>query len=98
MARKDPYDILGVSRTATQDDVRRAYRKLAKQHHPDRNPGNKEAEQRFKEIQAAYDVVGDPERRKQFDQFGEGGPMPDVREWARDGHSPFRGGHVNFDF
>lgn len=95
MTRKDPYQILGVTRTATQDEIRRAYRRLAKEHHPDRNPGNKAAEQRFKEIQAAYDVVGDPERRTQYDRFGEGGPAPDVRTWTSSGHAPFGGG---FDF
>jgi DnaJ-class molecular chaperone len=80
-ASKDPYDILGVSRTASADEIKRAYRRLAKEHHPDRNRGDKSAEQRFKEIQAAYDVIGDPERRAQYDRFGAGGPQPDFRQW-----------------
>src|SRR5262245_21069784 len=98
MARKDPYEILGVSRTASQDDIRRAYRRLAKEHHPDRNPGDKSAEQRFKDIQAAYEVLGDPDRRKQYDRFGEGGPAPDVHTWSSGGRSPFGGRGVEFNF
>lgn len=64
----DPYQTLGVSRDATADAIRKAYRRLAKQHHPDLNPGDKAAEARFKEIQAAYDIVGDAEKRGRFDR------------------------------
>lgn len=64
---KDPYEILGVARTASADDVRKAYRKLAKTLHPDLNPGNKEAEARFKEASAAYDLLSDSEKRRRFD-------------------------------
>lgn len=81
MTQKDPYDILGVDRKASADEIKRAYRRLAKETHPDRNPGNKAAEQRFKEVQAAYDVLGDSDRRKQYDQFGAGGPTPDFQNW-----------------
>ncbi len=66
MAR-DPYQELGVSRGASADEVRKAFRKLAKQHHPDTNPGNKAAEERFKQVSAAFDIVGDVEKRKKFD-------------------------------
>src|SRR5918995_2167422 len=69
MAR-DYYDVLGVSKTASADEIKKAYRKLARQYHPDRNQGDKEAEERFKEIQGAYDVLRDPEKRKQYDQLG----------------------------
>ena len=64
---KDPYEILGVARTASADDLQKAYRKLAKKLHPDLNPGNAEAEEKFKEITGAYDLVGDAEKRKRFD-------------------------------
>ncbi|MGQ9368696.1 DnaJ C-terminal domain-containing protein [Azospirillum sp. ST 5-10] len=64
----NPYDILGVSKTASADEIRKAYRKLAKKHHPDLNPGNAEAEQRFKEITAAYDLLSDADKRARFDR------------------------------
>ena len=95
MNQKDPYQILGVTRSASQDEIKRTYRRLAKQYHPDRNPGDKSSENKFKEVQAAYEVLGDPERRAQFDQFGAGGPRPDFQSWTSGG-SPFQG--VNFDF
>lgn len=72
-AQQDYYDLLGVSKTASEDDIKKAYRKLALKYHPDRNPGNKEAEEKFKKINEAYAVLSDPEKRKQFDQFGMGG-------------------------
>ena len=64
---KDPYEILGVARTASAEDLQKSYRKLAKKLHPDLNPGDAEAEEKFKEIAGAYDVVGDAEKRKRFD-------------------------------
>jgi DnaJ-class molecular chaperone len=71
---RDYYDVLGVSRTASEDEIKKAYRKLAREHHPDRNPGDKQAETRFKEIQDAYDVLSDKKKREQFDRFGFVGP------------------------
>src|SRR5258707_14271183 len=62
-----PYDTLGVAATASQDDIRKAYRKFAKETHPDLNPGKPEAEKRFKEINAAYDIIGDADKRKRYD-------------------------------
>src|SRR5207245_8522416 len=72
-AKKDLYAVLGVSRQASADDIKKAYRKLARKHHPDVNPGNKQAEERFKEISFAYDVLSDPEKRKIYDEFGAEG-------------------------
>jgi molecular chaperone DnaJ len=68
--QKDYYGILGVKKTASQDDIRKAFRKLARKHHPDVNPGNKKAEEKFKEISEANDVLSDEKKRKIFDQFG----------------------------
>ncbi len=70
MPERDLYEILGVSRTATQDELKRAYRKLAKKYHPDVNPGNKPAEEKFKEVTAAFEVLSDEKRRKLYDEFG----------------------------
>ncbi len=95
MANKDPYDILGVGRGATPDEIKKAYRRLAKQHHPDRNPNDKSAEKRFKEVQAAYEVLGDADRRAQYDRFGAGGPAPDIHSWTGAQGAPFE--NVQFD-
>src|ERR687885_1546089 len=77
MADRDLYSVLGVDRKASADEIKKAYRKLARQYHPDRNPNDESAEERFKEIQSAYDIVGDPDKRKEYDRggifFGSGG-------------------------
>jgi molecular chaperone DnaJ len=71
MADKDYYQILGVGRNATEKEIKQAYRRLARKHHPDLNPGDKSAEAKFKEINAAYEVLSDGEKRKKYDQFGD---------------------------
>src|SRR5438270_4061771 len=67
---KDYYSTLGVSKTASEKEIKQAYRKLARKHHPDVNPGDKSAETRFKEINEAYEVLGDPDKRKKYDELG----------------------------
>jgi DnaJ-class molecular chaperone len=71
---RDYYEVLGVKRDASEDEIKKAYRKLAREYHPDRNPGDKQAEARFKEVQDAYDVLSDKQKRAQFDRFGHAGP------------------------
>lgn len=73
MSKRDYYEVLGVSRDASQEEIKKAYRKLARKYHPDVNPGNKEAEEKFKEVKEAYDVLGDPDKRASYDQFGHAG-------------------------
>ena len=89
---QDYYELLEVGRTASADDIKKAFRKLAMQHHPDRNPGDKEAERKFKEVNHAYDILKDPEKRAAYDRYGAaafegGGPgfKAAMRQMGRDG-------------
>ena len=70
MEKRDYYEVLGVAKTATADELKKAYRKLALKYHPDKNPGDKAAEEKFKEAAEAYDVLSDPDKRAKYDQFG----------------------------
>jgi curved DNA-binding protein len=90
---RDHYEVLGVPRNASEADIKKAYRKLARQYHPDRNPGDKQAEARFKEVQEAYDVLNDKAKRAQYDRFGFASP-------GMGGQGPFRaeGGPGGFEF
>ena len=72
--KRDYYEVLGVDKNASEDDIKKAYRRIAIKYHPDRNPGNKEAEEKFKEAAEAYDVLHDPQKRQQYDQFGFDAP------------------------
>ena len=69
-AKRDLYEVLGISKTADEKAIKKAYRKLAKKYHPDMNPGDKTAEQKFKEVTDAYNILSDPEKRKLYDQYG----------------------------
>src|SRR2546429_9986840 len=73
MAKRDLYDVLGVSRSASADEIKKAHRKAVRQYHPDRNKNNPGAEEKFREAQEAYDILSDPQKRANYDQFGHAG-------------------------
>ena len=76
MAKRDYYEVLGVEKSASEAEIKKAYRKLAIQYHPDKNPGDKEAEEKFKEAAEAYSVLSDKDKRARYDQFGHAGVDP----------------------
>ncbi len=88
--KRDYYEILGVSKNASTDEIKKAYRKVALQYHPDRNPGNKEAEEKFKEAAEAYEVLSDSEKKAQYDRFGHAGV-------SGNGHGGFSGGGMSME-
>ena len=80
--KRDYYEVLGIGKNATDAEIKSAYRKLAKKYHPDLNPGNKEAEEKFKEVNEANDVLSDPQKRQRYDQFGFAGVDPNYAAWT----------------
>jgi molecular chaperone DnaJ len=88
MAKRDYYDILGITKGASADEIKKAYRKQAIKFHPDKNPGDKEAEEKFKEAAEAYEILSNPEKKQRYDQFGHAGTQ---------GAGGYGGGHMNMD-
>src|SRR5882672_370811 len=87
MAKRDFYEILGVGKSSTEAEIKKAYRKVAIQFHPDKNPGNKEAEEKFKEAAEAYEVLSDQEKKSHYDRFGH----------KRSGQGSYGGGGMNME-
>lgn len=93
MAKRDYYEVLGVAKTATPEELKKAYRKLAMKHHPDKNPGNKQAEEKFKEASEAYEVLSDEKKKRMYDQFGHAGAQAGA---GAGGFRPGAGGFEGF--
>lgn len=93
MSKRDYYEVLGVGRNASEDEIKKAYRKLSKKYHPDLNPGDKSAEEKFKEINEAYEVLSDPQKRAAYDQFGHAGAQG---FGGQGGFGDFQGGFGGF--
>ena len=96
--KRDYYEVLGVEKNASADEIKKAYRKLAMKYHPDRNPGNQEAEEKFKEIGEAYEVLSDADKKSRYDQFGFQGVDPNFNPNAGGfggGFGGFGGGRSN---
>ena len=105
MAKRDYYEVLGVSKNASDDEIKKAYRTLAIKYHPDKNPGDKEAEAKFKEVNEAHDVLSDKQKRARYDQFGHAGvggasgnPFAGGNPFGQGGNFNFNGQSFNFDF
>ena len=96
--KRDYYEVLGVQKGASAEEIKKAYRKSAMKYHPDRNPGDKEAEEKFKELGEAYGVLSDDEKRSRYDQFGFAGVDPSYGGGAGGYGNPFGGGFGGFDF
>lgn len=91
MSKRDFYDILGINRDAADDEIKKAYRKLAMKYHPDRNPDSKEAEEKFKEVKEAYEILSDSQKRAAYDQYGHAGVDPQAGGFGGGGGAGFGG-------
>ena len=89
MAKRDFYDVLGVAKNASEDEIKKAYRKLAMKYHPDRNPDSKTAEEKFKEVKEAYEVLSDEQKREAYDRFGHAGVDPNMNMGGHPGAADF---------
>ena len=101
MSKRDYYEVLGVSKNASDDEIKKAYRKLAIKYHPDKNPGDKEAEEKFKEVSEAHEVLSDKQKRARYDQFGHAGVNGGAGNPFGNGGNPFgnfNGQSFSFDF
>ena len=96
MAKRDFYDVLGVAKNASEDEIKKAYRKLAMKYHPDQNPGDKSAEEKFKEVNEAYEVLSDAEKKARYDQYGFAGVDPNFNPNAGNPFGGFGGGGFGF--
>lgn len=94
--KRDYYEVLGLQKGASEDEIKKAFRQLAKKYHPDLNPGDKEAEAKFKEVNEAYEVLSDKEKRQRYDQFGFAGVDPSYGGGATGGAGGFGGGFGGF--
>ena len=94
--KRDYYEVLGVAKNANADEIKKAYRKAAIQFHPDKNPGDKEAEEKFKEAAEAYDVLSNPDKRARYDQFGHAG-MSGAAGGGAGGFGGFGGGGFSME-
>lgn len=92
MSKKDYYSLLNISRTASPEEIKKAYRKLAMQFHPDKNPGDKKAEEKFKELSEAYEVLSDQKKRELYDQYGHAGPQAGFSGFSGGASGPFGAG------
>ncbi|MBQ6130513.1 DnaJ domain-containing protein [Candidatus Saccharibacteria bacterium] len=97
MSKRDYYEVLGVGKTASDDEIKKAYRKLAIKYHPDKNPGDKTAEEKFKEATEAYEVLSDKQKRSRYDQFGHAGVGNDPGNPFGGAGNPFGNGNFNFN-